>query len=116
MAIPRTRKAMAALAQWATDNNVPRAPYYSRLLQAWPKWCAQHPEYGRIYRRAQRMGKTVDHIVPLSSPLVCGLHVPWNLQVLPARANIAKSNDLWPGHPCEPRPLFEEHPQYALPL
>lgn len=41
----------------------------------------------------------VDHVVPLQSRLVCGLHVERNLQVIPALDNIRKHNRYWPDMP-----------------
>lgn len=34
----------------------------------------------------------VDHIIPIAHPDVCGLHVPWNLQVIPRSLNRIKNN------------------------
>jgi hypothetical protein len=51
-----------------------------------------------IYDLAVRRTKTtgfqwhVDHIVPLNHPLVCGLHVEHNLQVIPGVDNCRKQN------------------------
>jgi hypothetical protein len=52
----------------------------------------------RIYRDAG-IDCHVDHIVPLRSKLVCGLHVQDNLTVLLASDNMAKGNRHWPSMP-----------------
>jgi len=41
----------------------------------------------------------VDHIVPLKSSTVCGLHTQANLQILPSVDNSRKGNHWWPDMP-----------------
>ena len=74
------------------------------LLRATPEW-RDHEKVLQIYKEARRLTRKtgiphhVDHIVPLNSRLVCGLHNEFNLQILPATANLSKHNRHWPGKP-----------------
>lgn len=87
--------------------------YYKKLYMAWPEWCAEHPDFKKIYDLRDEMNKTageiiyaVDHIVPICSEIVSGLHVPWNLAVITVSENNLKSNKWWPNHPFENMDLF----------
>ena len=69
-------------------------------LNATPKWLTKehYEQIKLLYAHAKECEMLtgdkyhVDHIVPLQGENVSGLHVPWNLQVLPADINIKKSN------------------------
>ena len=60
--------------------------------KATPAW-VDHRELEAIYKEASASGLTVDHIIPLKHEKVCGLHVPWNLQLLTASENCRKHNN-----------------------
>ncbi len=67
----------------------------SRFKACTPPWvdrCAIR----EIYKQAKQLGLSVDHIVPIQSKRVCGLHCPANLQVIPLRENVSKGNRSWP--------------------
>lgn len=69
----------------------------ARKLQAMPVWLSpeQHRDIDAWYFLAQATGQTVDHKVPLQGKNVCGLHVPWNLQLLSHNENASKGNQLF---------------------
>lgn len=85
--------------EWRENNRGRRASYIAKYraqkLKATPEWLSdeQELEIKRIYGNCP-IDCHVDHIVPLQSNNVCGLHVPWNLQILEAKDNLSKGNRL----------------------
>lgn len=79
---------------WERANREKRRAYCARRraakLQATPAW-ADLREIQDFYE-ACPPGYHIDHIFPLISPIMCGLHVRSNLQYLPAKENISKGN------------------------
>ena len=84
-----------------------REPYLNRAAlkragseSAAPKWLTtQHwKDIAETYEIAQKLtGITgvlhvVDHVWPLKGKNSCGLHVPWNLQVITHARNVAKGS------------------------
>jgi hypothetical protein len=94
--------------EWARNNpDLVRAHWRQRraaMRQATPSW-ANRFFMAEAYRlaklRSAMLGQEwhVDHIVPLQSDLVCGLHCEANLRVIPAPDNRAKFNTYWPDMP-----------------
>lgn len=73
-------------------------------LKATPKWSnrffvqeAYH--LAELRNRITGIEWHVDHIVPLKSKIVCGLHAHTNIQVIPAKQNMSKGNYRWPDMP-----------------
>lgn len=96
-------KCKEAAKDWWGKNKGKRLAYKSARraaeVMSIPAWADMH-EIAGIYRKASEMdGMHVDHIVPLISPVVCGLHVSNNLQIITAKENMSKGNRYWPDMP-----------------
>ena len=80
------------------SNGGDNATYYNAYLQAskkrtrqaTPPWLDKN-ELIKFIRNCPK-GCHVDHIIPITNPLVSGLNVPWNLQYLTKYENLSKGN------------------------
>ncbi len=94
----------AKCAKWVKANpakvNARTARRYACKTQATPVWLTdddhwmieQAYDIARLRTTMLGVKFEVDHIIPLRGRKVCGLHVPWNLQITPLKANRVKSN------------------------
>ena len=93
------------------DRHKEKNPEYYKALtsvrkrrhrNATPPWITKEEklQIRQMYLQAQKLTKmtgeryVVDHIIPLLNDSVCGLHVPWNLQIMTQEENLKKSNKL----------------------
>ena len=99
--------------EWRQNNagrvNASVAHRRAAKRNATPPW-ADQTAINAIYAEARWLQEFtgepyhVDHIVPLNSDFVCGLHIPANLQAIPSVENLAKNNHSWPEQlPCQTR-------------
>lgn len=108
---------------WRNKNKHKRTHSQSiriaKKLNAMPKWLTTHElqEIKNMYLVSKQMTEStdikhnVDHIYPLQGEFSCGLHVPWNLQVITASENFSKGNRIDIKHsPCAWLPM--EHHKY----
>lgn len=97
-------KELARYIRYNKENPEVRAAHSAKRRayhkNATPPWLTdeQKQDMACMYGLAKKFEKLcnaeyhVDHIVPLAGKDICGLHVPWNLQLLEASLNFSKGN------------------------
>lgn len=74
----------------------------NRIKEATPDWLSEYDreQIKLTYIKAKQISASlgtkfsVDHIVPIFGYNVCGLHVPWNLQIITVSENCSKGRKL----------------------
>lgn len=91
--------AKARTKQWKKDNpcrvlanNAKRRVQKRQAIPLWAEWNEINTTYKKCQNLTERTNikHQVDHIIPLNSKLVCGLHCKDNLQILTAVDNNKK--------------------------
>lgn len=74
-----------------------RRKYVEQKIRATPPWVSHRDMMALHYKKLRMTEETgiphrLDHIVPLTHPMVCGLNVPWNIQIITHAQNSRKGN------------------------
>ena len=80
--------------KWNTDNKELKNGYTRKrraMIKIATPVFASMREIKKMYKNAPK-GMHVDHVIPIVSDIVCGLHVEWNLQYLTPQQNIDKGS------------------------
>jgi len=97
-------KSNVSSSNWRKNNkghrNFLTRKYQASKLKRTPSWLTKEEhqqmiclyQVAAMYSRESNQEWHVDHVVPLQGKDVSGLHVPWNLKVIPAIENLRKSN------------------------
>lgn len=97
-------KSNVASKDWRKRNrdvmNALKMARHADILKRTPKWLSsdekwmmkQAYEIAKVRTEMTGLAWHVDHVLPLRGKFVSGLHVPSNLQVIPAIDNLKKSN------------------------
>lgn len=83
-------------------KNSNAASYRAKQRKATPPWITKEhtKQMTELFKERERQSVLlgaehhVDHIVPINNPYVCGLHVPWNLEVITEELNLLKNNKI----------------------
>lgn len=83
-----------------------RRDYIRRCVLSFPPWVDKKALRALWYEARMAEIRTgvphvLDHIIPVSHPLVSGLSVPWNMRVISAFANSIKGNTWHPDMPIQ---------------
>lgn len=101
----RNKEKLRAKGKLHYENNKSLYLCYSRtrksvIINRTPSWLTDEDycKIQQVYKDCKYISEQtgvqhhVDHIVPLNGKDVCGMHVPWNLQIITAIDNLRKSN------------------------
>jgi len=115
------RRARERVKSWKQNNagmvNASIAKRRAVKKNSFPSW-ADRSVINKVYADAKGLAEltgikhNVDHIYPLQSEYMCGLHVETNLQILTQKENISKGNRTWPGQlECQKGSVYARFPK-----